>query len=81
MILCFCPQAGLYMLPSKHSLKAMVERKHVRKQDYIALTSDMWTSLNTHALLGVSGHFIYANFSFKTMTAGLLEILRGPHLL
>lgn len=66
----------IQVFPSRHYLKATVQRKckkireHVETDvsscDYIALTSDMWTALNMHALLGLIGHFINNKYSLHT---------------
>ncbi|KAK7909453.1 hypothetical protein WMY93_014137 [Mugilogobius chulae] len=62
--------APTYVLPSRKSLKAMVEKKYVEEKEKakadvkeataVCLTSDMWTSLHMDAYLAVTCHFEWA---------------------
>ncbi|TWW54923.1 hypothetical protein D4764_0190400 [Takifugu flavidus] len=59
-----------YTLPSRQTVKAMVERRYVEEKekakaalqnvDSVSLTADMWTSINMDAYLAVTCHAIHA---------------------
>uniref|UniRef100_A0A674MKY1 BED-type domain-containing protein n=1 Tax=Takifugu rubripes TaxID=31033 RepID=A0A674MKY1_TAKRU len=59
-----------YILPSRQTVKAMVERRYVEEKekakaalqnvDSVSLTADMWTSINMDAYLAVTCHAIHA---------------------
>ncbi|KAK0134299.1 Zinc finger BED domain-containing protein 4 [Merluccius polli] len=70
-----------YVLPTRQALKAMVEERHekgkreakalVLQPTAVSLTSDMWTSMNMDAYLGVTCHFISDGAVLNTTLLGV----------
>ncbi|XP_057694193.1 E3 SUMO-protein ligase ZBED1-like isoform X1 [Corythoichthys intestinalis] len=73
--------APSYVLPTRQTLKAMVEKRYketkdktkaiVAKASACSLTSDMWTSINTDAYLAVTCHFIDETTSLQSVVLGV----------
>ncbi|KAK7930580.1 hypothetical protein WMY93_006975 [Mugilogobius chulae] len=73
--------APTYVLPSRKSLKAMVEKKYVEEKEKakadvkeataVCLTSDMWTSLHMDAYLAVTCHFVNSAGCLTTVLLGV----------
>lgn len=73
-----------YILPSRHSLKTMVEQKYEEEKNKtkaamlnvqaVSLTSDMWTSINMEAYLSVTCHFVDGT-KLATVLLGIIIIL------
>ncbi|XP_077350555.1 E3 SUMO-protein ligase ZBED1-like isoform X1 [Festucalex cinctus] len=73
--------APSYILPTRQTLKAMVEKRYketkdktkaiVAKASACSLTSDMWTSINTDAYLAVTCHFIDETTSLQSVVLGV----------
>lgn len=66
-----------YALPSRHALKAMVERKYkdakedLEKAECVSITADTWNSMSMESFLGVTHHFIDANLKLSSVLLGV----------
>ena len=67
-----------YQLPSRSTIKAMVERKYEEEKrktivelEKVSITADMWTSLNMDAYLGVTCHYVNVNDELSSVTLGV----------
>ncbi|XP_075999197.1 E3 SUMO-protein ligase ZBED1-like [Genypterus blacodes] len=70
-----------YVLPTRQSLKAMVDKKYEEAKEKakeklqqvasVSLTSDMWTSINMEAYLAVTCHFIDGEDQLGTILLGV----------
>lgn len=73
----------LYTIPSRKVITSLIEEKYVylsnliKEQlsnvDDIALTTDIWTDLNTKSYLGVTAHY-HINCNKKTVIIGITEL-------
>lgn len=73
----------LYTIPSRKMITSLLEEKYVylsnltKEQlsniDDIALTTDIWTDINTQSYLGVTAHYIL-DYTKKTVMIGISEL-------
>ncbi|CAL9708171.1 unnamed protein product [Knipowitschia caucasica] len=77
-----------YKLPSRESVKAMVEERYqknrktaaedLKKASAVSLTADMWTSRNMDAYLGVSCHYLADSLDLTTVLLGVRYFPETP---
>nr|XP_055065281.1 E3 SUMO-protein ligase ZBED1-like [Misgurnus anguillicaudatus] len=75
MISTFNPK---YNLPSRTYFTQLMEKKHrditeklkavLKQTEYVALTTDIWTSVATEAYLGVTCHFLGEDWEMKSLS-------------
>uniref|UniRef100_A0A8C7CZS2 HAT C-terminal dimerisation domain-containing protein n=1 Tax=Oncorhynchus kisutch TaxID=8019 RepID=A0A8C7CZS2_ONCKI len=73
-----------YNLPNKQALKKMVGSRcefindNVVSQmvisDFVSLTSDMWTSIDKHSYISVTGHLVAENAKLSTFLLGISKL-------
>ncbi|XP_041735582.1 zinc finger BED domain-containing protein 4-like [Coregonus clupeaformis] len=73
-----------YNLPNKQALKKMVGSRcefindNVVSQmvisDFVSLTSDMWTSIDKHSYISVTGHLVAENAQLSTFLLGISKL-------
>ncbi len=70
-----------YSIPSRKTVKAMVEARYtvtkekamaeIKQTSAVSLTTDMWTSVNMDAYLGVTCHYVSDSLDLVTVLLGV----------